>query len=90
MKTLYMAALAILVIGGLNWGYVGVAGVDLIALLFGQAPALMRTFYTMIALSSIYVGFCNLIWPYWVEHNILNLNPPAPQYGELKREWTPL
>jgi len=73
MRALYFAALAILVLGGLNWGYVGVAGVDMIALLFGQSQALSRTLYTMICLSSIYVGFCNLIWPFWVERNILNM-----------------
>ncbi len=36
MKTLDVVVAVLLVIGGLNWGLVGVAGTDLVAALFGR------------------------------------------------------
>jgi uncharacterized membrane protein YuzA (DUF378 family) len=48
-------ALVLLVIGGLNWGLVGLFGFDLIAWLFGGSGAVIsRIVYVIIALSAIW------------------------------------
>ncbi|MBR6407073.1 MAG: DUF378 domain-containing protein [Clostridia bacterium] len=48
-------ALILLIIGGLNWGSVGVFRFDIVAWLFGgQAAALSRVIYTLVALSAIW------------------------------------
>ena len=46
-------ALAILIIGGLNWGLVGIFSFDLVAWLFGgQGAAISRIVYVLVALSA--------------------------------------
>lgn len=44
-------ALALLIIGGLNWGLVGIFGFDLVAWIFGGAASLLsRVVYIAVAL----------------------------------------
>lgn len=48
-------ALVLLIIGGLNWGLVGIFSFDLVAWLFGGAGAVLsRTIYILVALSAIW------------------------------------
>ena len=48
-------ALVLLVIGGLNWGLVGIFQFDLIAWLFGGTGSLLsRIVYVLVALSAIW------------------------------------
>lgn len=48
-------ALALLIIGGLNWGLVGIFEFDLVAWLFGGTAALIsRIVYVLVALSAIW------------------------------------
>ena len=48
-------ALALLVIGGLNWGLVGIFSFDLVACLFGGTGAILsRVVYVLVALSAIW------------------------------------
>lgn len=48
-------ALILVIIGALNWGAVGIFGVDLVALLFGgQLAILSRVIYTLVALAGIW------------------------------------
>lgn len=48
-------ALTLLIIGGLNWGLVGMFNFDLVAWLFGgQYTALSRTIYIIIAVCAIW------------------------------------
>ena len=48
-------ALILLVIGGLNWGLVGIFGFDLVAWLFGGAgTVLSRTVYILVAISAVW------------------------------------
>ena len=54
MKKLDVVAAVLLVIGGLNWGLVGTAGIDLVATLFGSMSPLSRTVYTLVGLSGLY------------------------------------
>ena len=48
-------ALIILVIGGLNWGSIGLFQFDLVSFIFGgQSAILSRIIYTLVALSAIW------------------------------------
>lgn len=50
-------ALTILIIGGLNWGLIGLFGFDLIAAIFGGPGAVLaRILYVLVGLSAIYVA----------------------------------
>jgi uncharacterized membrane protein YuzA (DUF378 family) len=54
MKSLDITAVALLVIGGLNWGLVGAANFDLVAAIFGEMTALSRVVYTLVGLAAVY------------------------------------
>jgi len=54
MKKLDVVAAVLLVIGGLNWGLVGAAQIDLVAALFGELSPLSRTVYLLVGLSAVY------------------------------------
>lgn len=48
-------ALILLIIGGINWGLVGIFELDLIAWLFGGAGSLIaRTLYILVAVSAVW------------------------------------
>lgn len=48
-------ALVLLIIGGLNWGLIGIFGFDLVAWIFGGTGALLsRVIYVIVALSAIW------------------------------------
>jgi len=47
-------ALVLLIVGGLNWGLVGLFDFDLVAALFGEMSALSRVVYILVGLSAIY------------------------------------
>ena len=48
-------ALVLAIIGGLNWGSVGIFGFDIVAALFGgQAGGVSRVVYTLIGLSALW------------------------------------
>ncbi len=50
-------ALVLTIIGGINWGLVGLFGFDLVAFLFGPLSVLSRVVYVLIALSAITLAF---------------------------------
>lgn len=55
METLRRIALALVIIGALNWGLIGFFQFDLVATIFGgQAAALSRVVYALVGLSGIY------------------------------------
>lgn len=48
-------ALILVIIGALNWGSIGLFGVDLVALVFGgQASIISRIIYTLVALGGLW------------------------------------
>lgn len=47
-------AMTLLIVGGLNWGLVGLFNFDLVAALFGQMSGLSRTVYVAVGLSALY------------------------------------
>jgi uncharacterized membrane protein YuzA (DUF378 family) len=59
MKQLDNIATLLLVVGGLNWGLVGLANFDLVAAItgagdFGEKNALGSIIYTLVGLSAVY------------------------------------
>ncbi len=46
----------LLVAGGINWGVIGVADVDLFASLFGKESTITALAYILVGLAAIYVG----------------------------------
>ena len=56
LNALDWVAIVLLVIGGLNWGLVGIFGFDLVATIFGDMSILSRIVYAVVGLSAIYVA----------------------------------
>jgi len=56
MKALYKLAMILLVVGGLNWGLVGLLNVDLVAMLFGEMSMLSQVVYVLVGVSAVYVA----------------------------------
>jgi uncharacterized membrane protein YuzA (DUF378 family) len=55
MKAINIVTLILVIIGGLNWGLVGLFEFDLVAALFGgQSAALSRLVYTLVGLSALW------------------------------------
>jgi uncharacterized membrane protein YuzA (DUF378 family) len=54
MKPLNLITLVLAIIGGLNWGLVGLANVDVVAALFGAGSGLSRAIYVIVGLSALY------------------------------------
>ena len=54
MNALDWVAMVLLIVGGLNWGLVGLFNVDLVAALFGTQSALSRIVYVLVGLSALY------------------------------------
>lgn len=55
MNVLDRIALALLVVGGVNWGLVGIFRFDLVAWLFGgQTAVVSRIVYTLVALAGVW------------------------------------
>jgi uncharacterized protein len=55
MNGLDWIALILLVIGGLNWGLVGLFRFDLVAALFGYMSWFSRIVYILVGISAIYM-----------------------------------
>jgi uncharacterized membrane protein YuzA (DUF378 family) len=54
MKSLNLITLILLIVGGLNWGLVGLLNFDLGATLFGAGSILARIVYMLVGLSALW------------------------------------
>ena len=54
MKTLDVIAAILLVIGGLNWGLIGLFHFNLVSMLFGKIPDLENIVYIVVGLAAVY------------------------------------
>jgi uncharacterized membrane protein YuzA (DUF378 family) len=54
MKPLNLITLILLIVGGLNWGLVGLFNFDLVATLFGAGSILARIVYLLVGLSAVW------------------------------------
>ena len=47
-------AMVLMIIGGINWGLVGLMNIDLVAAIFGDMTAASRAVYALVGLSALY------------------------------------
>jgi uncharacterized membrane protein YuzA (DUF378 family) len=57
LSALDWIAMTLLIIGGVNWGLVGLFNFDLVATLFGPMSTLSRIVYALVGLSALYSIF---------------------------------
>ena len=53
MNILKYGAYALVIIGALNWGLVGLFGFDLVAAVFGDMTILSRIIYSLVGISAV-------------------------------------
>ena len=58
MKALDYTALALTIIGAVNWGLIGFFRFDLVAFLFGNMTVLSRIVYALVGLCGLYLLSC--------------------------------
>jgi uncharacterized membrane protein YuzA (DUF378 family) len=56
MKTIDVVVAMLLVVGGLNWGLVGLLSFDLVETIFGNMSILSRLVYVAVGLCAVYQG----------------------------------
>lgn len=54
MKIVNLVTLLLIIIGGVNWGLVGLFEYNLVDSLFGEGSALARTVYALVGLAAVY------------------------------------
>lgn len=73
MKVLNLITLILVIIGGLNWGLVGLLDFNLVAALFGEASLLSRLIYILVGLSAL--------WQLYPFSLAVNTDEPAAEAG---------
>lgn len=53
MKSIDMLTRILVIVGGLNWGLVGIAKFDLVAALLGAGSLLSNVVYTLVGISAV-------------------------------------
>ena len=56
MHIIKIITFVLVLVGALNWGLVGVFGIDLVALIFGDMTLLSRIVYILVGISAILYG----------------------------------
>jgi uncharacterized membrane protein YuzA (DUF378 family) len=54
MRAINLITLFLLIVGGLNWGLVGLFDFDLVAALFGEMSTLSRLVYILVGVSAVW------------------------------------
>jgi hypothetical protein len=49
-------AVVLVIVGGLNWGLVGILKFDLVATIFGDMSALSRIVYALVGVAAVYLA----------------------------------
>lgn len=62
MKTVSWIVVILLIVGGLNWGLVGLFEYDLVAEIFGEMSTVSRVVYSLVGLSGLYAIFTAGNW----------------------------
>lgn len=50
-------ALVLIIVGGLNWGLVGLFNFDLVATIFGDMSLISRVVYSLVGVAAVYTVF---------------------------------
>ena len=56
MKWLHMIAFILLVVGGLNWGLVGLFQFNLVTTILGAWPLVVTVVYVLVGVSAVYLA----------------------------------
>jgi uncharacterized membrane protein YuzA (DUF378 family) len=56
LNVLDWVALVLVIVGGLNWGLVGIMDFDLVSTIFGDMSVISRVVYTLVGLSAVYIA----------------------------------
>lgn len=54
MNAVDWIALVLMIVGGVNWGLVGLFNIDLVASIFGQMTTASRIVYALVGLAALY------------------------------------
>lgn len=54
MRTLNIVTLILVIVGGLNWGLVGLLDFNLVAALFGEMSTVSRIVYVLVGLAAVW------------------------------------
>jgi len=57
LNVLDLIALILVVIGAVNWGLVGIANIDLVAVILGAIPILQQLTYIVVGIAGLYVAY---------------------------------
>ncbi|MGB7054013.1 MAG: DUF378 domain-containing protein [bacterium] len=57
LNALVWIVLVLVIVGGLNWGLVGIFGFDLVATIFGAMSIISRIVYTLVGIAAVYMIF---------------------------------
>ena len=57
MQIINWLAVILVIVGGLNWGLVGLFNFDLVATIFGEMSVLSRIVYSLVGISAFYMIF---------------------------------
>ncbi|MBN1282350.1 MAG: DUF378 domain-containing protein [Proteobacteria bacterium] len=57
MKALKWIVLILVIVGGLNWGLVGLFNFNLVATLFGEMTSISRVVYTLVGVAALVMIF---------------------------------
>ena len=60
MKAIKIISLILVIVGGLNWGLVGIANFDLVATIFGDMSTLSRVVYSLVGLGAIVLAIAEV------------------------------
>ena len=81
MKTLQKVALALVIIGAINWGLIGLFSFDLVAAIFGGQDAILsRIIYTLVGLSGLVS--LGLLFKNWEETDYSTETRPRSTYNQ--------
>lgn len=53
MNTLQKVCLGITIIGGLNWGFIGLLDINIVSSIFGETSVIPRIIYSLVGLTSL-------------------------------------
>lgn len=56
MKMLHMVSFALLVVGGVNWGLVGLFDFNLVEVILGTLPGVAKLVYVLVGVSAVYLA----------------------------------
>ena len=56
MKSLHMIAMLLLLVGGLNWGLIGLFNYNLVTAVFGGMSGLEMLIYVLVGISALYIA----------------------------------